>query len=445
MQEAERIANAGKLADAESLCRDVLRSVPELPEAMALLGFLLARQNKFEAAQAQLEAAIARRPTVPQWHFELRQIHRRAYRMDAALAEAREAVRLDPSGAQYRNGLAQIHIDRGETDAGLACILDALARAPEDAESHLSLAHALLAAGNYRPGWLEYEWRFRAPLYRNALPRITRPYWNGMALPGRRLLLAADQGFGDGFQFARYVRLAAERCAGIILLCRTPQLALFSRLPGIERCVTDITQAGEHAAFCWMASLPHVFGTELATIPAITPYLDADPARLAHWRDALAGLLPAGGLRVGLVWSGNPDNTSDWRRSVPLSRLRGLALEQVRLVSLQVPVHEHDRPEACSLGVLDLGARLTDFGETAAVIANLDLVVTVDSAVAHLSGAMGRPAWVLIHQPADWRWLTGRTDSPWYPSLRLFRQPIAGDWGTPIAALEQALVRLARR
>jgi hypothetical protein len=415
-----------------------------MPEATALLGILAARQHRFDEAQALLETAIAARADVPQWHYELRQVHRRGFHLDAALAAATEAVRLDPVNPRYWNGLGQIHVDRAEHGAAIGCFMNALARAPGDTEAHLSLAHELLSRGDYRAGFMEYEWRFRAALYKDALPTITRPQWNGMRLPGKRLLLGADQGYGDSFHFARYVRLAAERCGGIVLLCRSPQIPLFARLPGVEACITDITKAGEHAAFCWMASLPYIFGTELATIPAATPYLSPDPTRRSAWREELARRLPETGLRVGLVWAGNPENSGDWRRSIRLERLRDLgAIPGLRLVSLQKPIPQIDRADFAALGLEDLSPGLTDFGETAAAIANLDLVVTVDSGVAHLAGAIGVPAWVLIHHPADWRWLLNRDDSPWYPSLRLFRQPVAGDWATPIARLEAALASLA--
>ena len=272
---------------------------------------------------------------------------------------------------------------------------------------------------------------------------MRRPAWNGMRLPGKRLLLAADQGYGDAFQFARYVPMAAKRCAEVILLCRAAQAPLFARLDGAGACVTDMADVGEHAAYAFLGGLPFVFGTELPTIPAHVPYIEPDPARRRAWRDRLAPLGPA--LRVGLAWRGNPENTTDWRRSIGLDRLLGLrGAADVRFVSLQTPVPEPDRAAMAALAVEDLSAELTDFGETAAALTNLDLLVTVDSAVGHLAGAMGVPTWLLLYHPADWRWLRGRDDSPWYPSTRLFRQPRAGDWDTPIQRLLEAWERFVR-
>jgi tetratricopeptide (TPR) repeat protein len=442
LQEAERMVNQGKAPEAEAACLAVLREAPGLPEATALLGFIVARMRRLPEAEALLREAIAKRPDNPYWHFELRHVLRHDFRLDESLAEAREAVRLDPGRAQFRNGLAQVHFDRGEYDQGYNTILDALALDPEHPESHLSLAHALLASGNFRAGWAEYEWRFRSKIFTDALPKPIRSYWNGMPLPGRRLVISADQGYGDSFQFARYIPMAAARCGEVTVICRKPQVPLFSRIPGVRRCVLDLKHAGEHGAFCWLASMPFVFGTEVSTIPAAVPYLSADPMRKAFWRAELARRIGTDGVRVGLCWAGNTDNTADWRRSLPLAGLRELAaIPGVRLVPLQMPIPEADRAIFSELGLCDLSADLADFGETAAVLGNLDLVVTVDSAVAHLAGAMGVPVWTLIYEPADWRWMTRREDSPWYPTMRLFRQPRAGQWEEPIGRLVGALRR----
>lgn len=438
--EAERLINDGKGQQAEAICLDVLREQPGMPEAMALLGCIIVRMGRLKEAEALLRQAIAKRPDVPHWYFELRNILRYDFRLDESLAMAREAVRLDPRSARMRNGLSQVYFDRGEYDQGYAAILDGLALEPEHPESHLSLAHVMLASGNYRAGWIEYEWRFRSKIYEKALMRPIRPFWSGAPLPGRRLVVSTDQGYGDSFQFARYIPMAAARCAGLTLLCRPAQVPLLSRMPGVDRVATDLREAGEHAAFCWLASMPYIFGTEVSDIPTPIPYLSADPVRRAHWRAELDRHVGSDGVRVGLVWAGNPDNTADWRRSLPLEKLLGLAaVPRVRLISLQTPLPATDRAAFDALGLYDFSPGLTDFGETAAAIANLDLVISVDSAVAHLAGAMGVPTWTLIYEPADWRWLTRREDSPWYPTMRLFRQPRAGVWDEPVARLVTAL------
>jgi hypothetical protein len=268
------------------------------------------------------------------------------------------------------------------------------------------------------------------------MPRFTRPLWNGTHFPGQRILIAADQGYGDAFQFCRYLPLVAERCAGVVVLCRAAQIPLFSRIDGVDACVVSINDTFPHAAWCWMASLPRLFETTPTTIPGGRAYLTPDPRRRAVWRDRLMQHLPGPGLRVGPVWAGNPENVRDWRRSVPLSIFAPLReIDALDLVSFQQRVPETDRGTMKALNLLDLSADLTNFGDTAAVIANLDLVITVDTAVAHLSAALGAPTRVLVCQPADWRWLLRRDDSPWYPTVRLFRQSRPDDWSEAVARL----------
>ena len=437
---AEKLINDGKPREAEAACRAVMAEAPDMPEAKALLGFIIARQRRLKEAEGWLREAIGQKPDVPHWHFELRNILRYDFRLDESLKHAREAVRLEPKTARFRNGLSQVHFDRGEYDAGYGAIMDALACDPEFPEAHLGLAHALLASGNWRAGWAEYEWRFRSKLYAKALARPNRPMWSGAPLPGRALAVSADQGFGDSFQFARYLPMAAARCASLTVVCRPAQVPLLSRVPGVARCVTDLRDVGEHAAFCWMASLPYVFGTEPDSVPGTIPYLQPQPHRTAFWRDRLHRVVGSEFVRVGLAWAGNPDNTADWRRSLALADLEDLAtIPGIQLVSVQKPVSESDRRAFAAWGLTDFSDDLTDFGETAALLANLDLVVTVDTAVAHLAGAMGIPVWTLIYEPCDWRWMTQREDSPWYPTMRLFRQPRAGEWGPPLRRLAAAL------
>jgi hypothetical protein len=431
LNDVQAMANSGRLREAEAACRAIASAAPTMPEATAVLGFIVRRLNRFDEALTLLEAAIAGRGDVPHWHLELAQSYRRAARLDDALTSSQLALRLAPHDVRFLLGVARVHVDRGESAAARDQMLNALTVAPDDVDTHLALAHLLLAEGEYHAGWEEYEWRFRAPRFQTAMPKFTRPHWNGMRLPGRRILVAADQGYGDAFQFCRYLPLVAERCAGVVVLCRPAQIPLFSRIDGVDACVVSILDAEPHAAWCWMASLPRLFGTTIGDIPNGRGYLSPDPRRLAFWRERLDQRLDVG-PRIGLVWAGNPENTADWRRSIPLSMFAPLrAIEGIQLVSLQVqgPGAEED------IGLIDLSAELTDFGETAAVIANLDRVVAVDSAVAHLAAAMGVPTWLLVYQPADWRWLIGRDDSPWYPSVTLFRQRNIGDWSDPVDRL----------
>jgi len=262
-----------------------------------------------------------------------------------------------------------------------------------------------------------------------------------MRIPTGRLLLVGDQGYGDTIQFARYIPMAAERCQELIVGCSSEMGPLLANIPGVSRYCHRWTDVPGHAAHCRLSSLPYLFRTQMDTIPSKIPYLKADPVRIAHWRERLDATLPAGVKRIGLAWTGRPTHPNDRRRSIPLSQLLPLAdAGPVAFVSLQKPMPARDLETIQRFpNMTDLADDLTDFGETAALMENLDLIITVDTSMGHLAGALGRPAWILIPKAADWRWLLNRDDSPWYPSVRLFRQPKPGEWNEPLSRMRSAL------
>lgn len=308
-----------------------------------------------------------------------------------------------------------------------------LAIAPQIAALHNTLALALLARGDYAAGWREYEWRRHVPSF----PALPGKAWQGEKLTGP-LLVHAEQGMGDSLMLARYLPMAAARAGRLVLACQAPLIPLLRRMPGVAAVVS-----GDRLPHCdraiFMGSLPHLFGTRLDSIPSPTGYIVADPERTRAW----SGLLP-GRCRIGLVWAGNPELPGDEQRSISLERLAPLlATPRVQFFSLQVG--ERARDLAGRSDIVDLPPHLTDFAETAAVVANLDLVIAVDTAVAHLAGALGRPTWIMLPAVADWRWLTRRTDSPWYASARLFRQVRSDDWEPVIGRVASALRRFSAR
>ena len=272
---------------------------------------------------------------------------------------------------------------------------------------------------------------------------MTSAPWNGMRIPGGRLLLVGDQGYGDTIQFARYIPIAAERCREVILGCSAEMAPLLTNIPGVSQYCHRWTDVPGHAAHCRLSSLPYLFRTQPDTIPGQIPYMKADPARIAHWRERLDATLPAGVKRIGLTWTGRPTHPNDRRRSMPLGQLATLVdAGPAAFVSLQKPMPSRDLETLARFpGMTNLADDLTDFGETAALMGNLDLVVTVDTSMGHLAGALGKPVWILIPKAADWRWMLDREDSPWYPSVRLFRQQKPGDWDTPLDRLRSALRR----
>ncbi len=345
---------------------------------------------------------------------------------EQAAARYRRVLGVMPATAELHNNLGTALAALGRPGEAAASFRRAVALRPGDAEAHLNLGMALLASGADAEGWREYEWRWRMPAYAQARAALPMPRWRGEAGDGR-LLVHAEQGLGDTLQFCRLAPLAAARGWRVTLEVQPPLLRLLQGLPG----VTVVAQGGEHPLHdrhCPLLSLPSALG--LGAVPP-GPALRADPALAAAWRGRLASL--TGGLRVGLAWAGSRLLPADARRSLPVARLAPLAnLRRVRLVSLQ-------RGDVAPAGMADHAEALTDFAETAALVANLDLVVSVDTAVAHLAAGMGKPVWLLDRFDHCWRWRAGQRDSAWYPTLRIYRQPRPGDWDSVLASVVRDL------
>ena len=257
-------------------------------------------------------------------------------------------------------------------------------------------------------------------------------------MPKGRVLLICDQGFGDIFQFARYIPLVAKRCRDVVVAGADDVEELLQGVEGVGQLFTRWSDVPGFSAYCLLSTLPYVFGTELETIPASVPYLRPDPEKVARWRERLADL-PAAKRRVGLCWSGRPTHANNLRRSMALADLRPLAsVRDAQLISVQKTLTTADRAAIAAdwPELIEFSTELTDFSETAALIANLDLLITIDSAVGHLAGATGAPVWLMLASPSDWRWmLPPREDTPWYPTARLFRQPQPGCWGEVVDSI----------
>ncbi len=438
---AQAAAQAKRLNEASGICNDVLAAHPDHPPALALLGIVSAMAGDPDRGVILLQRAIQLRPGNATWYAHLSSLCRSTYRMEDALAAGQESIRLDPNNAEHLVSLSLVFADVDDRERAIACLLRALGLKHEHADGHLALAQNLLAMGDFEPGWMEYEWRNLTEAGKATMPAMTSAPWNGMRIPQGRLLLVGDQGYGDTIQFARFIAMAAERVQEVVLGCSAEMEPLLRDLPGVTQYCHRWNDVPGHAAHCRLSSLPYLFGVREATIPAQVPYLKADPDRVAAWGETLGALLPAGVRRVGLAWTGRPTHPNDRRRSLPLSRLLPLAdAGPIGFVSLQKPMLEADKPLLSNFpGMVDLSAELTNFGETAAVMENLDLVVTVDTAMGHLAGALGKPVWIMIPKAADWRWMLDRDDSPWYPTARLFRQQAPGAWDDVIAALRAAL------
>lgn len=330
----------------------------------------------------------------------------------------------------------------GHFDEALAAYDRAQALQPDFAEAGIERSHCLLARGDYAAGWPLYEWRWKTPQLASHTFRSDSPLWLGDApLQSRTILLWAEQGLGDTIQFARYARLVADEAGetGTVFLRVSPALkALMQGLDERVRVIDDSEPVPAHDCHCPLMSLPLAFDTQLATIPLRIPYLHAEPTRIAYWAEKLGARAKP---RIGLVWAGRQMGVRNLTRDLPLAQLRALDELDLELFALQRDIPPDDVGIVQAWPKLNLlGDALHDFTDTAAVLANLDLLISVDTAVAHLAGAMGVPCWLLLRHSGEWRWLREREDSPWYPSLRLFRQPTPGDW----AGVTQALVQTLR-
>ncbi len=441
LKEAGEHEQAGRFPAAEAALSGLLRARPDHPHANHLMGVIDYRAGRIEAALARMERSLTLAPANPLYPRNLCEVYRAAGRHEEALRTGLRAVEMAPEDPLALGNLGIIHYSRLEITEALACAERALARLPDHANAHFLRAEALLLSGDWAAGWEEYEWRFRLPGAARSLPETDEPAWDGAPLPDGRLLLVADQGFGDAIQFCRYIPWAAARAKEIVVACSREIMPLMAQFPAVRQVVDRWEACGRFDAYAALSGLPRLHGTRPGTIPADIPYLAADPARVEHWRERLARLLPAGLARIGLAWAGRPSHNNDRYRSMRLSTLAPLAaVPGVALVALQkgaaMAEIGDDRGPA---PLLSLGPALGDFAETMAVLDNLDLVITVDTALGHLAGAMGKPVWIMLPFAPDWRWRATGTTTAWYPSVRLFRQDWRRQWPALVEDVAAAL------
>jgi tetratricopeptide (TPR) repeat protein len=465
----------GQPAEAAVCYRQALGINPRHAVAHHNLGITLMQLGQPAAAVESYRQALACNPSLADAHLNLGNALKELGQSAEAIAGYRQALRINPQLADAHNNLGNALQDQGEITEAIACYRQALRINPRLADPHhnLSIAlreHALpledgarlnlfqearehneqalqldpghaaarwhrallrLREGDFEGGWRDYEQRWTQPGF---VPRhLDRPRWDGSFLEGKTILVYAEQGLGDTIQFVRYIPLVQERGGKVLFECQPALAGLLADVDGVDELSVQGKRLPPYEMQVPLLSLPAIFGTTLATVPAPVPYLRADAARVEYWKKELA---PLGGFKVGIAWQGSPKNPVDRYRSLPLAQFDTLArMEGVALLSLQVGPGM-DQLAAANFPITDLGIKLDPncLGDLAAVLKNVDLVITVDTAVAHLAGALGVRVWNLLPLIPDWRWLRERADSPWYPSMRLFRQSRFGDWG---AVLEQ--------
>lgn len=432
----------GSFAEALSEYERALAMRPDFAYGFNNRGNALHALGRHDEALASYAKALALKPDYIEAHNNRANALLELNRPDEALVDYDRAVAAKPVAfALVNRGSALRYL--GRHAEALASFDQAIALEPDLAEAHWNKALLNLSLGDYENGWRGYEWRWRGAT--QLAPRgFSQPQWYGEDIAGKTILLHAEQGYGDTLQFARYVPMVAERGARIVLEAPDALLPLLATLPGVTTLVGRGDALPAFDLHCPLMSLPLAFGTTLATIPARVPYLSVPPAYAEKWRRRL----PRGNRPlVGLAWSGKATHKNDHNRTLPISRFGPiLANPGIDFVSLQ---REYREADLAVLGQFPALRRidddLCDFADTAAAAEQCDLVISVDTAVAHLAGSLGKPIWILLSHILDWRWLLEREDSPWYPTARLFRQPSIGDWDSVIAKLQAALAEFAAR
>lgn len=468
---AVSLHNAGKLEEARAIYERILQQNPDHSDALYLSGVLDTRSGQPDLAMTRIRKAIQLQPRIAEYYTAQANAFLQLGQADAAIESAQTAILLKPASAEayaciglayqnramyaeavgpyeqalhlqpslkpiYQNLSAALE-NLGSYAEAEKCLLEGLSVDPQSPELHTNLAMIRLRNGDFKNAWPEYEWRLKL---RNApLPDkpFAQPRWRGEHFAGKTLLIYFEQGYGDAIQFIRYIPRVAERGGTVWLVVLKELVRLFEGFPGIAR----VWEPGDVPPFhlqCPLLNLAYIFGTDANNIPAAESYLRADPSLLEKWHRLTHEALASKGLdkpakKIGICWSGRPTHASDRTRSIDPSLLAPLA-NAGNAVFLSLQKHGPDRAnQAPPLDRwIDVTDSLTDFAETAALISCLDLVVTVDTAVAHLAGALGKPTWLMLAYVPDWRWMLNRADSPWYPSLRLYRQPRLGDWKSVI-------------
>ncbi|MEG4114041.1 MULTISPECIES: tetratricopeptide repeat protein [unclassified Microcoleus] len=433
---ASSLSSPDKLDEDLAVCQQAIQALPTSAQAHCNLGIVLHKQGKIEDAIACYQQALSLKPDFPQAWNNLGKAFEEAGNMAGAIDCYRRAIELKPGYINPLTSLASALHDRGQLADAVTCYSQAVKFNVANPEAHLNLGLALLLSGDFQRGFSEYEWRLLVKEKQFRRHNFIQPLWDGKNLEGKTILLCPEQGLGDAIQFIRYADLVKQKDGRVIVWCLPELQRLFAQVSGIDALIVNPEDAPDFQVRAQLMSLPHLLGTTLETIPTKVPYL-APPA---GWEFTLN---PTTNLKVGVVWSGNPKNSQNKVRSLPLNLLTKLLdIPGADFYSLQQEMTANERALLEQMAVTDLSCYLHDLADTAAAICALDLVISVDTCVAHLAGALGKPVWILLCFVPDWRWMLQREDSPWYPTARLFRQSTAGDWE---GVLEEAALALKER
>jgi tetratricopeptide (TPR) repeat protein len=435
------LSESGQLPAAIENYKIALRYRPDLIEAYNNLGNALKSQGDFDAAIENYRQVVRLKPNLAEAYYNLGSALRLKEDFKGAVANLRYALRLKSDYAKAYNNLGLAFKNQGDLDSAIKNFSQALGINPHLAEAHWNRSFVYLLQGEFKKGWQDYDWRFQQARWKTLYPhRYDRPRWDGSVCRDKTIFVHDEQGLGDTLQFVRYIPMVKSRCATVIFETRKSLIPLLKRFPGVDQFI--IRSVDQPAAENWdfyipLLSLPKIFNTQLKTIPHTVPYINAEPKKVEYWRQRLTD----NGFKVGIVWAGRPMHTNDRHRSCALQQfLPFCEIPGIQLIGLQKgagAAQVQNLP--AEMGFVNFGEAFEDFSDTAGLIENLDLIISVDTAGAHLAGAMGKPVWVLLSFIPDWRWMMDREDSPWYPTMRLFRQKTHGGWEAVFQQVEKEL------
>ena len=428
---------AGRLEKADSLLRGVLAESPDCSEALEGMALLAIKKGAYPRALQALERMTTVHPNLAEAHYGKGCVLGMMERYEDEVAAYRSAIALKPNFAQAHVNLGVALRDLHRFDEALQQFALAIDIDPNYAAARTNRAQTNLLLGDFEPGWREYEWRWLDGDSAHGFD--PQKLWTGeQPIVGKTVLAHAEQGLGDTLQFVRYVDLMVRAGARVVLRVQKPLLPLLHAYPGTAQVIGENDPVPDFDLHCPLLSLPAAFKTNATDIPAAVPYLHADPQKSSHWREIIGGATHR--PRVGIAWAGLRTPSEHGNRSIRLAELAALFGANAQLVSLQKDVPPTDRQSLRKFdSVLDVSGRLRTFADTAALVSQLDLVISVDTSVAHLAGALGTPVWIALLFTPDWRWQMHRTDSPWYPQARLFRQAVRGEWTEVVERLKTAL------
>ena len=438
------LQNKGYLDEALRYYQKALELNPNFAEVYNNLGTVLKDKGHLDEALLHYQKACELNPNISSVYNNLGVVYQYNGHLDEAAAYYQKALDLNPELFDVLNNLGLVWREKGEIDKAITFFQKSLQINPTYADAHWNLSYAYLLTGNFREGWKEYEWRLKTDEFISRQRNFPQPLWDGTMETGRTILLCAEQGYGDAIQFIRYAPLVSARGLQVIVECQN-ELALFLRnTEGISQVFIEGESLPGFDVYCPLLSLPFIFDTTPETIPVTIPYVSADLTLIKKWEAKIQS--ENSRIKIGLVWSGNPKYTKDRNRSFSLGLFSPFAeFTDVAFYSLQKgEAATQAKNPLEGIKLIDFTEDIHDFSDTAAFIENLDLIISVDTAVAHLAGALGKPVWTLLPFVPDWRWMLNREDSPWYPTMRLFRQPSPGDWESVIARLAQELTALKR-